>query len=375
MIREALDVAREPSANATLRARAALMDRANAVSGGRPAANRGRRAAMGRWWPVAAVGLSGALAAALVVPMIGGPVAPATNGPVRSEPGVTVVADGADAGMVLQLAAAAAPADQALSVRPGQYIYQRSMGAGVSTVGDVDGGGPVARIVESYRYEGWFEPQGMRAQRTRRADGEHRTPLTPADVEAVRKLRYDLNAPPEVLDDGPAPAPSFPADCETCPVVRDPGQLSHPTPGYLASLPTDPAQLLATLRTAVGDQNKHSPDQQVFQAIRELLRQADGIMPPVLRAALYRSIALIPGVRRVEGQVTLGDQKGVAVGLVEDAATDLALRDEIVFDLTGRRLVGMRTVLTRSARGMPAGTVMHWEVIENSVVDRVGQTG
>ncbi|MFD0823130.1 CU044_5270 family protein, partial [Micromonospora zhanjiangensis] len=277
--------------------------------------------------------------------------------------------------LVAQLAAEAAPSNQPLSIRPGQYIYYHSTGAHLSMVGDVEGGGLTARIIQSYEYQGWFDPHGMKTQRMRRTDGAQRRPFTPADAEAIRKLKYDLNAPPEVTDDGPAPDQPLPPDCTTCGVARDPGELFHPSPEYLASLPTDPVRLLVTLRTIVGDHNKHSPDQQVFQAIKELFNHADGIIPPDLRAALYRALALIPGVQRAAGQVDMGGQRGIAVGRVGEATEDPTSREDLVFDTTGRRLIGFRTVQVKAARGVPVGTVTWWEVIENTVVDKVGQTG
>lgn len=102
------------------------------------------------------------------------------------------------------------------------------------------------------------------------------------------------------------------------PHAQPPG-LRHPTPEYLAGLPTDPAQLLALLRrTAKAEGNtKWSTDKIVFQIVGDLFAQADPILPAALRAGLYRALALIPGIQRIAGQTDFGGRRGVAVGFAE----------------------------------------------------------
>ncbi|MEE6259273.1 CU044_5270 family protein [Plantactinospora sonchi] len=401
MIRDVLGDVPAPSAETVARSRAALVERARnesalstsdgvtarglrrarAAAGlhragvARPA---GRKTGWWRWSIGGGLGISGAVAAALVVPMLG-PTATVPEDPDRggstSQPATVAIGDRDDAGTVLRLAAANARLGSAVEFRAGQFIYRVVEEEHTGLIGDVEGDGPVAMIRVGRRHEMWSTIEGLRAMRTRISNGTSRTPVTPADAEAVRKLGYDLNAPPQVEEDGPAPGNEPPPGCTTCWETRDPGELYRPTPAYLASLPTDPVRLLDTLRTAVGDRNKHSPDQEVFTAALDLLKEADPIMPPDVRAALYQAVALIPGVERIDGQVELGGRQGIAIGRVNDAATlDDSQREELVFDTTGRELLGFRIVTVRASRGLPAGTVVFQSAPRYAFVDQIGET-
>ncbi|WP_329101207.1 CU044_5270 family protein [Micromonospora sp. NBC_01699] len=401
MIRDVLGNAPAPSAETMARARVALLAQARTDSAAiklgnveapgrrRVTALRTRLAGRGdrpgaRWWQwsLGGLGISAAVAVALVVPVILGPAtAPgdASRGGVASLPDTNTdpdrvpVSDGDSAGTVLRLAAANARLGPALEVRPEQFIYRVVEEGYLQVIGDVEGDGPVARIWEGRRHEMWYTVDGLRSARLRITHGTSRTPQTPADAEAARELGYDLTAPPKVEEYGPAPDYQPPADCANCPAVRDPGELYRPTPAYLASLPTDPARLLDTLRQAVGDQNKHSADQEVFTAVLSLLREADPIVPPEVRAALYQAVALIPGVERVAGRVDLGGRQGIAIGRDGEPTGDETQREELVFDTAGRELLGFRTVQIRTARGIPAGTVASAAVLTFMTVDRVGE--
>ncbi|MEU8088849.1 CU044_5270 family protein [Micromonospora sp. NPDC049101] len=392
MIRDVLGKAPAPSADATARARAALLVQARAESAAgtvaspwrrrvaavrtRPAGRSDRLGA--RWWHVSlgGLGISAAVATALVVPAILGPAtvpAGPDRGGVGSLPATVPIGDGDDAGTVLRLVAANARLDRAVEARPGQFIYRVGEERSLSLIGDIDGAGPLARVWVARRHEMWYTVEGLRTARMRITEGVSRTPLTPADAKLARELGYDLTAPPEVEEYGPAPDYQPPADCASCPAVRDPGDVYRPTPAYLASLPTDPARLLATLREAVGDQNKHSPDAQVFTRVLDLLREVAPIMPPDVRAALYQAVALIPGVERVEGRVELAGRQGVAIGRAGESTGDETQREELVFDTAGRELLGFRSVQIRTARGIPAGTVAAVQVPTFTIVDRVGE--
>lgn len=396
MVRDVLGDAPAPSTETAARARAALLERAasgsavaglaasgrrRGAAGPRSTRNRpaGRNTGWWRWSLGGGLGISGAVAAALVVPALLGPTATVPTGPVgggsTSLPATVAIGDGDDAGTVLRLVAANAGLGQRPPARPGQFVYRVSEDTFFRLIGDPAGDGPVARIREGRRHELWYTVDGLRAARTRITEGVSRVPLTPADAEAARKLGYDLSAPPKVEEHGPAPDYQPPADCETCPAVRDPGAFYRPTPEYLAGLPTDPARLLATLRKDVGDQNKHAPDQEVFTGIMDLLREAYPIVPTEQRAALYRAVALIPGVERVAGQVELGGRQGVAIGRVDDPTADPTQRRELVFDTSGRELLGFRDVSVRAANGVPAGTVVYQSALSFTVVDRVGEDG
>ncbi|MET8121635.1 CU044_5270 family protein [Micromonospora sp. NPDC005189] len=400
MIREVLGTAPTPPAETTARARAALLAQArtdSATSRASDVAKPGRRrAAAMRWsgrtrpagrsdragarwwhWSLGGLGISGAVAAALVVPAVLGPATvpgDPDRGGVASLPATVPIGDGDNAGTVLRLAAANARLDPAVQTRPGQFVYRVVEEGSLYVAGDVEGGGPVARIWQVRRHEMWYTAEGLHPARTRITEGVSRTPLTPADAEAARKLGYDLTAPPKVEEYGPAPGYQPPPGCTNCWATRDPGELYRPTPAYLAGLPTDAARLLETLRQAVSGQgSKHSPDQQVFTAVLDLLREAAPIMPPALRAALYHAVALIPGIERVGGRVELGGRQGVAIGRDGEATGNETEREELVFDTAGRELLGFRTVKIRTGNGIPAGTLSSAHVVTFTIVDRVGE--
>lgn len=400
MIREVLGTAPAPSAETTARARAVLLAQVRADSATSRASDlakprRRRRAASWwsgrtrpagrsdragtRWWrwSLGGLGISGAVAAALVAPAVLGPATvpgnPTGDG-VESRSATVPIGDGDSAGTVLRLAAANARLDPAAQTRPGQFIYRVIDEGSLYVAGDAEGGGPVARIWQVRRHEMWYTVEGLHPARTRITEGVSRTPLTRADAEAAPELGYDLTAPPKVEEYGPAPGDEPPAGCTNCWETREPGDLYRPTPAYLAGLPTDPARLLGALRQAVSRQgSKHSPDQQVFTAILDLLRDAAPIMPPALRAALYQAVALIPGIERVGGRVELGGRQGVAIGRDGEATGDETEREELVFDTAGRELLGFRTVQIRTANGTTAGTLRSAHVVTFTIVDKVGE--
>ena len=92
----------------------------------------------------------------------------------------------------------------------------------------------------------------------------------------------------------------------------------------MSSLPRDPTELLAALRS--GSVVPRSPgDDQVFLLIGDLMAQGD--TPPDLRASLFEAAARLEGIQEA-GEVT--DPLGrVGIGLTVDGAS---LRTQLVFD-------------------------------------------
>lgn len=110
-----------------------------------------------------------------------------------------------------------------------------------------------------------------------------------------------------------------------------------------------------------------SKDEDVWVRITDLLRT--GEVPADLRAALYQTIALIPGVDIVDNQATLDGRTGVALGRTEPARGATAAREEIVIDPQTGLLIGERTVSTVQIGDLPTGTVHRSTSVETSVVD------
>ena len=109
-----------------------------------------------------------------------------------------------------------------------------------------------------------------------------------------------------------------------------------------------------------------SIDEDVWVRITDLLRT--GEVPADLRAALYRAIALIPGVEIIDDQAALDGRTGVALGRVEPARGSTS-REEIIIDPTTGLIIGERTVILARQGEIPSGTVVSSASIETTVVN------
>jgi hypothetical protein len=87
-----------------------------------------------------------------------------------------------------------------------------------------------------------------------------------------------------------------------------------------------------------------------------------------VRAALFRAIARIPGVRLKADSVDAAGRHGVAVTRTKDG-----VREELIFDAATHRYLGDRDVVTRSSEQLgAAGSVLFSSaVIATEIVDRV----
>lgn len=121
----------------------------------------------------------------------------------------------------------------------------------------------------------------------------------------------------------------------------------------LLAYPPNPATIYDRLRARVGDRG-HSPDGEVFTELGDALRETPS--PAPLRAALYRALALVPGVQLVGTVSDSVGRTGTAV-----AFTETGVRAELIFDpRTSQMLAERRVVLDpRVAQlNVPAGTVI-----------------
>lgn len=134
---------------------------------------------------------------------------------------------------------------------------------------------------------------------------------------------------------------------------------SHPE---LASMPTDPAELLDFVYKNLTGGNP--PDEQAFQDICDHL--STGVVPAKLRAAMYEGLAQIPGVYVAEGQATLDGRNGVAIGrkLHSDSYSY-----QLIIDPATGLLIGTRTVQLTEGDFIPAGTT-GTVTLETTVVDQ-----
>jgi hypothetical protein len=124
------------------------------------------------------------------------------------------------------------------------------------------------------------------------------------------------------------------------------------TSAMIATLPRDPNTLL---RDRLG-----TDLQQALQLCDIWLRS--GLVPSDLRAALYRALALVPGIRITDDFANLDGRKGVAFGGKDT---------DIIIDPATGQYIGFRTV-DDGTQGTPKGTVLDSSSLVTGVVDKVG---
>ncbi|GAA4635983.1 hypothetical protein GCM10023196_083840 [Actinoallomurus vinaceus] len=140
----------------------------------------------------------------------------------------------------------------------------------------------------------------------------------------------------------------------------------------LASLPTDPHAMLATLYDKVGSKPGSpgsSRDERAFENIQQLLWNSEAGAPPRIQAALYRALAQLPGVK-VQANVEYAPGR-TAIG-VSDRPDSALLLDPKTYRMIGSAYIstGARQSKARTRDGalkkgyspdlpvQPAGTVL-----------------
>lgn len=264
-------------------------------------------------------------------------------------------ADSASATMdlVVQRVANAEP----LNLRQGGFLHTVQRAASVQSAAGPDG--PAYYVTEDVTERWSALDEGTTPKLIRTTRGLNAHPLTPADAEKLARYGTDYTKVSTYTFDPAAPNPKLGGP------PPEPG-LANPTPAYLASLPTDPDQLMAVLRAAVGEEGPNG-DRQVFKAGVTLATTADALLSPELRAALYQAIATVPGVERIPGQVDLAGRAGVAI-----AHSYHGKRTEIVIDPATSRTIGFRMVTLTAQDGIPPGTVIYSTTTNQKVVEHLG---
>ncbi|GAA4362390.1 hypothetical protein GCM10023088_03990 [Actinomadura verrucosospora] len=161
----------------------------------------------------------------------------------------------------------------------------------------------------------------------------------------------------------PRPGEELPPDGES---VVGPCPASPPIERpYLGALPTDTGALLDLL----ADQGEGDRGDRQWAAASDLI---DRPAPPRVRAALYRAIAEIPGVRLRDDGVDAAGRHGVAVTRTRDG-----VRDELVFDRASHRFLGTRDVVAGKGGpfGVPGTTTQSSALLDTAIVDRAPLPG
>jgi hypothetical protein len=224
------------------------------------------------------------------------------------------------------------------ALTPGRYIYTRSHGAYLSTVGD----GPGYSAMVPSENEVWMALDGTGWTKSRNGKEVW---LTDRD-----RQRWIAAGRPQLF--GKGDDTSIGTDDQ-----GGPARMSTP------SLPTDPDALFDRLR------RDKTPDQ-TFQAIEEALRQS--YTTPAQRAALYDVAGRIPGVTRDSAATDHDGRPGTGFTL-DDKQNKM--RTELIIDPQTHALIGdEQTTLPGYWNDYKPGTVIGWTVIERvEVVDRIKQ--
>lgn len=221
---------------------------------------------------------------------------------------------------------AAAGSARPTAVPDGSVIHVHQIGFGVAImVGD---GGTTTTVVNQDR-DSWFDPRGMVF------------------------LMYRENGVDRKAQDPPAGPPAH-------------ADLTHITPQWIASLPTDPG----TLRDLLLEQSKNiagdwSDRHGLWEGIAELFHTADFAIPVDVRTAIYR---------------VLGQEKGLAANRTVVGGRDVYVitrieRDDaqqLLFDPATGRCIGKRSLFLGADPNAPVDGVMSWSIWDQHVVTRMG---
>jgi hypothetical protein len=143
-----------------------------------------------------------------------------------------------------------------------------------------------------------------------------------------------------------------------------PGTWQTPNAEFMASLPRDPDQLYDRLRKdTAGRGNDENMEMLVYVA--DMLRS--GLVPADLRAALYRTLAKVPGLEITEQVANLDGQKGTSYGISADGQ-----RHDVIIDPATGQFIGERQVVEEGYEYVPAGTVTEYTSMTTAVVSGMG---
>lgn len=269
--------------------------------------------------PVATAALVAVLVAGLAVVNLGGDGPPA-------DPPTTI---GAHAGGLLERAAeAAAENDLFEHTREDQVVYTRNR---------------VAWYVGTERFPG-LEP--FREQESwQQLDGTGGT--------------VDYGGE----EDGGPDRPAFGEDG-----YIDPWRARHVSYTVLATLPTDPDEMLAWLRERAAEPGvtpgAEDLDHTVFLIVSELSMEM--LLPPDVGAALYRAAAQLPGVFVVPDAEDAAGRIGDAVAHIDKQG----VRDELIFDPETFAVLGERRTVVADGE-----LRKHTAQLERSVLDETPTLG
>ncbi|MBV1851683.1 hypothetical protein [Catellatospora tritici] len=194
-----------------------------------------------------------------------------------------------------------------VTLAPGQLIHVQTTG----WAAHLNAAGPGTGQVEYQPRSIWLDPEGMVALKLLAGDRDmFAGPRSDPEGEQAHARQF-------LAEHGPS--------------------LLMPTPQWLASLPTDPAQLLAELRGEMTGNDKWAVDHQVWDQMAQVYADCDILLSPQVRAALLRAYTGMDGL--TVGEVMIDDTRLIAI-----RHTDQGYAVEILFDPVTAWAVGRRSV-------------------------------
>ncbi|WP_306215045.1 hypothetical protein [Actinoplanes sp. RD1] len=182
----------------------------------------------------------------------------------------------------------------------------------------------------------------------------------PADLHADWHWRFyqDSAGSRLLVSDLHGPCGSFYPEAHTDP-CEESGTWQLPGPSFVASLPQDPAAMLARLRADAAVQ-ENDRDQGAWEYAAAALESS--ILPPPTAAVVYRGLAGLPGLVVVRGP------SRAASMIVERIAEDTRFR--ITIDTRTGALLGHQRWQTTAVDGIPAGTLINETRVSTEVLTR-----
>jgi len=253
----------------------------------------------------------------------------------------------AQAAEILRLAAVAAAHQPALTARPAQFIYIKSVESAAAMTGN--GSGRITSVhLHTELFEDWNSVSGTRngLQREQpRSPGSPGRPVGAWQTTVLPGCRHGrLN---------PGAVGSLPE------------RACVPQPGYRAGLPTTARAMLAYLYRNSHGQNP--PAVQAFFTAGDLIRQS--YLHPAALAALFAAVARVPGVSVVDYAVNAAGKRGIAV-----QQTYRGISEQLIFNPRTHAFIGERQVAVSPSSGLRKGTVLDsTAILRVAVVDHAGQ--
>jgi hypothetical protein len=243
------------------------------------------------------------------------------------------------------------------AVAPGQYRYLAAHSWNLATIALAGKDGNTADAGLSYLQEQlsetWIPADPDQEWLLRTGDTDNRKWLVGSEAKAKEE---GIELPPGRHEEMRAPRGEF--------YGRNEPSWQTPTPEFLAALPTDPKKLYDKLRADTAGRGQ-DPDLEMLVYVADVLR--GGTVPAAVRANLYRTLAMVPGLEITDGAANLDGKVGVAYGMNRAGG-----RQEVIIDAATGQFIGEREVNTRALPGLPAGTVTSYSSVTSAVVDAIG---